>query len=310
MLRRPLPTALLLLLVGCAPEATPPTPEPGWQVPAEYVEPGRVQVGTFNIAWLWDHYGGEYYPRNEVDFAMVASLIEGHDLDLVALQEINGDAALDLLALPERYSYVAGTTGWSQNPAILWRNDLLRVDGFRQVALPSSAFPSKDLFVADVESIEGDLAFTFVVVHLPPFDDSDSAEYRSILAAELRDWFEQEFGQGGAVVAAGDFNDTFEGIHPGWPSLRVLEDDPALTFASRDTEDYTELGYHSKIDHIVLNTPLLPRYLGAGEPDGCRVIAHDRLEPWASYEGGLGGEQNVSNHRPVWIYLELDAPED
>lgn len=303
---------LLLLLVACPVPEEPPPPEPeGWEVPAEYLDPAFVQVGAFNIAWLWDHYGGEYYPRNALDFEMIASLIDGHDLDLMALQEIGGEGALDLLGLPERYSYVAGPTGWSQNPAILWRNDRLRVDDVRQVHLPSNDFPSKDLLVAEVEALDGDLAFTFVVIHFTPFDGWSDAQHRYAQATETLEWLHSELGDGDAidrpVVLAGDFNDTFDGIHPEWPSLSVLEQDPDLIFASRDADDYTELSFHSTIDHVVLSTPLLARYPGLGQDDGCAVIAHDRLSPWSDYSGGMGGEQNISNHRPIWIYLAVDG---
>jgi endonuclease/exonuclease/phosphatase family metal-dependent hydrolase len=308
-----LPCLALVALVGSCAQPGPIPAEPtGWVVPAEYLDPARIQVGTFNIAWLWDHYWGEYYPRNAVDFEMIAGLIDGHDLDLLALQEIDGEGAIDLLGLPDRYSWVAGPTGWSQNPAILWRNDRLRVDDVRQVPLPSNEYPSKDLLVAEVEALDGDLAFTFVVVHFQPFDNDDSAEKRFEQAADLHDWLHTELGDGdsltGPVVLAGDFNDTFEGIHPGWPSLNQLESDPDLVFATRDTDDYTELSFHSKIDHIALSTPLLARYPGLDQPEGCAVIPHDHIAPWSDYEGGAGGEQNVSNHRPVWIYLEVGEP--
>ena len=298
--------ALALVLLGC-PTAEEPAPEPeGWVVPDEYLDPAFVQVGTFNIAWLWNHYGGEYYPRNEVDFAMIASLVEGHDLDLVALQEIDGEGALDLLGLPDRYEYVVGPTGWSQNPAILWRSDILEVTDVRQVHLPSNDFPSKDLLVAEVSALDGDLAFTFVVIHFTPFDSTDNAEHRFAQATETLDWLHDELGDGAGidrpVVLAGDFNDTFEAIHPAWPSIVVLESDPDLVFATRDAEDYTELSFRSTIDHVALSTTLLDRW-----PGGCDVIAHDRLSPWGDYEGGMGGEQNISNHRPVWVYLEVDG---
>jgi endonuclease/exonuclease/phosphatase family metal-dependent hydrolase len=314
MIRAAAPT-LLALMSGCliTTDGTPAPPDATW--PA-YDDPAYAQVGTFNIDWLWDHHEGEYEPRNAVDYAMVARIFTDFDLDLVALQEINGAAALELLELPPDYAYVVGESGWSQNPAILYRSDRIEVVRAREVTLPGTEWPSKDLLVAEVSSLDGQLAFTFVVVHLNPFGDEENAAYRhnqvqqlyTYVTGELPATVDPPFGD--HVIVAGDFNDTFEGIHPGYDTLQVFEDDEDWVFATEDTDEYTELWYRSKIDHVLLTSNLASHYLAAGSDDACQVIAHDQLSPYNDYEGGYGGRQNISSHRPVWIYVEVDAGGD
>ena len=273
---------------------------------------GYLQVGTFNIDWLADHYGSEYTPRNEVDYGMIRQLVVEYDLDLLALQEIEGTGALELLELPDGWAFAVGETGWSQNPAILYRSDRVAVDNVREVYLPSYDWPNKAPLLADVSATAGTLAFTFVVVHLVPFADYDNASERETQVTELYRYLTEDQGFLGGeppyvdhVLVAGDFNDTFAGIHEQVDSLDVFESDPDFLFATRDTDDYTELSYQSKIDHLVMTESLAPAYLNAGELGACHVIAHDRIDPYADYEGGWGGEQNISSHRPVWIFMDV-----
>ena len=309
----PAPALLIPTLLACTlvPQADSPpvdtgplfTPDPAWS------EPERLQVATFNADWLWDHEGGEYEPRTQVDFEMVGRLLWQHDLDLVALQEVDGEGALARLDLPPQYAWAVGESGWSQNPAILYDQTTLSVTDVREVPLPGTSWPSKDPLLARVTWLEGDLSFTFVVVHLNPFEDEEEAQYRAMQVQELHRLLTEELPAEGSpwgdhVIVAGDWNDTFEGINSELDTLAPFEQDPAWTFATWDTTDYTQIGYRSKIDHILLSAPLVARYVDAGQPGACKVIAHDQLAPWSTYEGGWGGEQVVSDHRPVWIYLE------
>lgn len=303
------PLFAVILTAGCldTTEASPPAPaldEP------ELDDPGFLQVGSFNIDWLWDHYEGEYSPRNATDYEMVGRVFADFDLDLMGLQEINGPGALDLLELPTEFEYAVGQSGWSQNTAILYRADRIEVLRAREVALEGTSWPSKDLLVAEVASLDGQLAFTFVVLHFTPFGDEDNSEYRHNQVQQLYQYVTEELPAvveppfGDHVLVVGDFNDTFEGIHPWYDSLQVFEDDPDYVFATLDTDDYTEISYRSKIDHVLMSANLKPRYFNAGAEGACHVIAHDQISPYSDYEGGYDGRQNISSHRPVWVFME------
>jgi endonuclease/exonuclease/phosphatase family metal-dependent hydrolase len=310
---------LALLLCGCGllPQARTVPRDTGtaWDVPAGYQDPAWLQVATFNTSWLWAAYDEGYTPRNAVDYAMIARLFTGFDLDLVGLEEVDGEGAMALLGLPDPWAWAVGETGWSQNPAILWRADRLRVENVREVHLDVNDWPAKDPLVADVESLDGELAFTFVVVHQAAYADNESAAQRYAQAEALHAWLVEDLARDtdrapfdDHVLVVGDFNDAFTPLNGAWPSLAVFEDDPGFTFATRDAEDYSQIGYRSLIDHLVLSEALWPAYRDGGQPGACQVISHDLISPWSDYQGGFGGRQNISDHRPVWIYLSVEPP--
>ncbi len=307
----------LLLLAGCGlfPQAVSYPEDTGvrWEVPEDYLDPGALQVAAFNSSWLWSGYEDGFVPRNEVDYRMIARLLGAFDLELVALQEINGDGAMELLGLDERWSWSLGESGWSQNPGVLWRNDRVRVDNVREIALEINEWPSKDPLVADVSALDGDLAFTLIVVHFNPYSGNEDAALRYAQAEQLRAWIVDELVPDSArapfndhVVIAGDFNDAFIPLNSGHPSMDIWLDDPWFTVLTEGSEEYSQIPYRSLIDHIVISEPLLTAWAERGEPEGCWVIAHDEISPWSDYSGGFGGHTNISDHRPVWAYLQVD----
>ncbi len=308
---------LPLLLAGCGlwPTAVSYPEDTGtaWEIPEAYTDPGAVQLATFNGSWLWSAYDGGYYPRNAVDYAMIARMFEGFDLELVALQEINGESAMELLELGEHWSWSLGESGWSQNPGVLWRNDRLRVENLREIALEINEWPSKDPLVADVTALDGELAFTLVVVHFKPYAGSEDAGLRYAQAEQLRAWIVDELAVDSDrapfhdhVVIAGDFNDDFLPLNSGFPSLEIWQDDPWFTLLTDGSEQYSQIPYRSLIDHIVVSEPLLDAWVPQDDGEGCAVIAHDDISPWSDYDGGFDNRQNISDHRAVWAYLSVD----
>ncbi len=306
-----LPLLPLLLACGLIPRTVSYPEDTGeiWDVDPEHRDPGRLQVATFNADWLWSTYESGYYPRNAVDYAMVARLFTDFDLELVALQEVNGEAAMDLLALGEPWDWALGSSGWSQNPGLLWNSERLRVDNVREIALDCNEWPSKDPLVAEVTALDGSLAFTAIVVHHKPFAGSEDAALRYAQAEQLHAWITDELRQepppfGENVLVLGDFNDAFTPLNSSLPSLSIFEDDPWFEFITRQTDGYSQIGYRSLIDHLVVSEPLREAWTDAGS--NCEIIEHDELSPWSDYDGGFSGRQNISDHRPVWAYLAVD----
>lgn len=320
--RRTWPRVLALLwalcAAACAPEnrlELPPAPtdpcagdhdtlpRPG---DTRYRQAGYLQLASFNVDWLWAEYGGGFSPRNAVDYRMIGELIVDYDLDLLALQEINTGAALSLLELPPRYKWVVGTTGWSQNLAVLYRADLMALGPTQEIHLPGTEYPSKDPLRVEVRP-HGGTPFTLIVVHLHPYGDAASAAYRRKQIQELRAWIAQNLpadaSGGRRVVLAGDFNDTVTGLDPSQPGLALLLGDPDYRHASAACQAYTEISFRSIIDHIVISADLAPRHRGPCGAGGCWVVPFDLLPPYSNYTGGQGGTQNISTHRPLWIYL-------
>lgn len=294
------------------PDAAPDAAAPDmYPAPApERADPSRVQVGSFNIDWLADEYRSEFTPRLAADYAMITRLIVETDVEVFGLGEIEGDGALELLGLPARYRWRVGASGWSQNPAILWRDDKVRVDDVREIRLPGTDFPSKDPLVARVESRVGDLAFTLVVVHFHPFANTEDSTYRAHQIEQLHIWLTDGLPDAPPpeppVVLVGDFNDTRDGIHPEIDSLAPLEADPRFVFVEDDCPQSSQTRYDSRIDHLLITADLVGRLPVDGA--ACHVDAFDDRDPYRSYGGGYRGLSNISSHRPLWLYLAVDPP--
>ncbi len=274
---------------------------------AERADPAYVQVGSFNIDWLADEYRSEFTPRLAADYAMITRLIVETDVEVFGLQEIEGAGALELLDLPPRYRWAVGASGWSQNPAILWRHDRVAVDDVREIRLPGTEFPSKDPLAARVRALDGDLAFTMVVVHFHPFPNTEDSTYRAHQIEQLHRWITDGLPAHPApappVVIVGDFNDTHDGLHREIRGLRPFEDDPAFAFVEDDCPQSSQTRYDSRIDHLVIGADLGPRLRSDGP--ACHVDAFDDRDPYRSYAGGYRGISNISSHRPLWMYLSI-----
>ncbi|MCB9528047.1 MAG: endonuclease/exonuclease/phosphatase family protein [Myxococcales bacterium] len=316
--------ALLITSTGCAPaddpallpdaaapdaalidaaivDAAPPDAAPDAAPP-----PLPLAVGTFNIDWLADTYESEYTPRLAADYAMIAALIEETGVDVFGLQEIEGRGALELLGLPDDYAWAVGRSGWSQNPAILYRPDRVTLTDVREVHLPGTDFPSKDPLAARVTSLDGALAFTLVVVHMNPFPSTDDTTYRAHQITELHRWLTDGLDTAPPpappVVVLGDFNDTHEGIHRTLDTLTPLEGDPRFVFVEDDCPGGTEIHYESRIDHLIVDAALTDRL---AEP-ACVLDRFDDRSPYADYPDGWRGRSNISSHRPLWMSLRVD----
>lgn len=302
---------LAALLVGCTDpkDSADPSGDSGGE-PAVEADPFRL--ATFNIDWLSPRVADpeDWEPRNTIDHQLLHSLIEEHAFDIVALQEIEGQAALDVLRFGDPWASVVGTQGWSQNLAILYRSDLFTVDDVREIRLPGTDWPDRFPLVATVRHVDG-MTFTLVVVHHNAYAGAQDAAYRYNQAARLREYLDAGLPEevppqlAQSVVVAGDFNDDFEPLNDDYPSLQLMEEGEVWRFATRQAEAATTIGYESTIDHIVMSADMVDRWTERAAAKGCHVVEHDALEPWSNYGGGYGNDQNISSHRPVWI--ELDA---
>lgn len=315
--------ALLALLAGCAPgddpalspdaapvDAAPidatPDAAPDLAPPDAAPPPPPLEVGSFNIDWLADEYESEYTPRLAADYAMINRLLVETGVDVFGLQEIEGDGALALLGLPDDYAWVVGRSGWSQNLAILYRRDRVTVADVREIHLPGTEFPSKDPLAARVQSLDGALAFTLVVVHMNPFPSTDDTTYRQLQIAGLHQWLTAGLDRSPPpeppVIVVGDFNDTHEGIHRALDTLTPFEADPRFVFVEDACPGSSQTRYPSRIDHLVIDAALTPRL---GDP-ACVIDRFDERAPYADYPDGYRGRSNISTHRPLWMTLRVD----
>lgn len=326
MRARPLPSAaraLLLMAWAAACREAPPS-KTRWGADAASDTggadlPSTARIASFNAEWLADHYTtsaterDDFQPRLEADYAMIRSLIVENDIDVLGLQEVEGEGAMELLGLPLTWSWVVGDTGWSQNLVIAWRNDRFALDKLRAIPLEANSGAARDPLVAELRHRDGALGFTLVVVHNNPYEDAAEARMRRAQVEDLAAWLDatlpdEESGDlADQHIILGDFNDSFEGINPSVPSLDALEGVGGLRFASRQTTGVSYIPYASLIDHIALSPPVAGRWTGADDPEGFGIILHDQTEPWSCYSDGYRGVPNISDHRPVYVDLRLTA---
>ncbi|MFT4977658.1 MAG: endonuclease/exonuclease/phosphatase family metal-dependent hydrolase [Myxococcota bacterium] len=275
---------------------------------AGYGEIVPFRAATFNIDWLSprDSDRDDVVPRNSRDREMIRTLITEYDLSLVALQEIEGAGAISALGFDDSWSWVAGDSGWSLNPALLYRSDRFSVTDVFEVELPGQSDGYRDPLVAVVEHTTG-LSFVVVVVHLAAYDDDASSSLRQGQATSLHGWLSDDLaGRVGAdlaerVMLLGDFNDTVGGINDRYPSLSVFDEDEYWRIATKQVDGASTVYFSSVIDHAILSPEMTARWTGESSETGCNVIYHDAIDPWASYGGGYGDEQNISSHRPVTL---------
>lgn len=321
------PLALALLALGCTPTGDPAAVADARAPDAASLDdaapiidaapldaappdagppPAPIEVGSFNIDWLADEYESEYTPRLAADYDMIAALIVETGVEVFGLQEIEGDGALALLGLPDGYAWAVGRSGWSQNLAILYRADRVALTDVREIHLPGTDFPSKDPLAARVQSLDGALAFTLVVVHMNPFPNTDDTTYRQNQITELHRWLTAGLADHPPpeppVVVVGDFNDTHDGIHRTLDTLTAFEADPRFVFVEDDCPGSSQTRYDSRIDHLVIDAALAERL---GDP-ACVVDRFDERSPYRDYPGGHRGRSNISTHRPLWLTLRVE----
>jgi len=269
------------------------------------------RAATFNIDWLSPRIAdaGDRVPRSARDHEMIRTLLVEYDLSLVALQELEGAAAIEALGFDDTWDWEVGSTGGSQNLGLLYRSDRFRVDDVIEVNLPNTYDLSKDPMVVSLTHASG-LSLVVVVVHMAAFDDDDASAYRQDQTESLHTWLTAELPTrvgddlASRVAIMGDFNDTVEGINSRYPSLSVFDDDEDWRIATTQIDGTTIISYNSVIDHAILSAGMAERWTGAASETGCNVIYHDAIPPWSDYSGGYNDEQNISSHRPVTLSFD------
>ncbi len=310
-----------VLLVACTQDA--PAPDTGTPVAHEtsdtdvsyapdvlepdMLDPRWLQIGTFNIRWLNDKLLQGEVPRNDIDYAMIADLIQAMDVDLLALQEIDGARALQLLELPDPWRWKVSESGSSVRTAWLYRSDKLSLEHTHEVPLTTSTSSGhRNPFVAEVTSRGSGTRYTVINLHLKPYSDPESVQIRSQQVREIHAWLadartSRDTPVRSELILVGDMNDTVEGIGEATALGPLLTDD-ALHHISAGCEGGTWIPGDSLIDHLFIASDLADRV--RRKEGACRITDFDRRVPWRNYEGGQDGLQNISDHRPTWFYLQ------
>lgn len=274
-----------------------------------------LTIATYNV----ENYGSanrlteagyrQDYPKPEAQKQALRTVIRGLNADVLVLQEMGGPAHLEELRRDLRsegfdypHAAVANAADEARRLAILSRRPLASV--VTHTDLPFTYFGAKEtvkrgLLEATIATPAGDVAL--FALHLKSRfterpDDPLSALRRAGEATAIRDRILQRFPApaNARFVVLGDCNDS----RPSRP-LALLQKrgrtDVAILLAGADSRGevwshaYRREESYSRVDQILVSPGLLP----AVRAGVARI-----------YDGP--GVREASDHRPVFIFLELE----
>lgn len=237
--------------------------------PAVRAQP-EIKLATWNIAWLTLKPANHpdlppgLVPRRESDFALLRGYAARLDADIVALQEIDGEAAAARVFDPARYDFHLTAEADIQRPGFAIRRSLRFLRNPDLAALDLRAGARRSLRRgADVTvTLPGGQPLRLLSVHLnagcreEPLE-TGAAECESLARQGriLGEWVAARRREGIAFAILGDFN---RRIGPGDGFLRLVEGEEPL---ARPTAGFsspcwaTARGGWPFISHILAGGP-------------------------------------------------------
>jgi endonuclease/exonuclease/phosphatase family metal-dependent hydrolase len=248
----------------------------------------------------------EHFPKNQIyTMHYLLRIIKCMDVDLIAVQEIDGRAAfMQLLDSLEGYDgYLSMLPDYGQHLGFIYKSDFISISEPKQIFVNDDyAFPRAPLIAYVTIKMDNSTIFDFmmIIVHLKAFIDDESKSRRRIACQKLKYYIDTFLitGYEKDIIIMGDFND----------ELLDLSDDNIFSVFLADSVNYhfltyplanqpTYIGqYTSAIDHILVSADVLSEYNGGKTS----VLKID--EEFSNYR------QIISDHRPVLaqFFLEND----
>jgi endonuclease/exonuclease/phosphatase family metal-dependent hydrolase len=263
---------------------------PCWATAAE------LKLATWNLEWLTTSdrdLPADVHPKQPDDIEQLRRYATELDADVIAVQEVDGQAVAARVFLPDKYSIHLSHDDIVQRVGIVVRRgihysvnpDLTGLDVGRQLRSG-----------VDI-TLRSQPPLRILAVHLKTgcFDERLNSRTRRA-CAELReqmppllDWIRARRAEGVAFALLGDFNRHMDGRDQLWSELRQIA---PLTRATEGRASPC-WGGEAFIDHIILG--------GAArdwlEPDTLRVLTYR--------ETGAEWKQRLSDHCPVSVRLRL-----
>jgi len=203
-----------------------------------------IEIGTFNLKWFSDRdwstcpFAEEHNPRSEDDVAALAAFIDGLDIEVLALQEIESAAALDHLLSympPGKYRYVISRQpDTCQYVAVLYQAREVTVDYVGEIDTSMGHWGLRDSLVVSGKILPDGFDFTLVVVHLKAFSGQESRRTRRRQLELLGEWvanYLRDPSSDKDLILAGDFN---EHLRSNKTSFALLEHGLELHLVAKD----------------------------------------------------------------------------
>ncbi|GBD06969.1 hypothetical protein HRbin21_00778 [bacterium HR21] len=265
-----------------------------------------LTLGTFNIEWLGDGLR-DRNPRTEEELQQLAELIRQTGVDILGLQEVENERALQRLLryLPE-FTGAVGSLGGQQNVGLLYRRDRSLVVRILGEYTPLIVQPGRTRPGLLAYCRAGNADFYLMVVHLKSTSRYDSTNELRELSRQLRlrqahqlvRWVDSLLAAGPEqdVVIVGDFNDTPRRRQ--YPTLTPLLEYPGVEFLTADLRSCRyERAY--TIDHLVVSRSFRQRYIAGS----AHVVNFYARYPFPQAE-------RLSDHCPVVAQFDIAAPDN
>ncbi len=269
-----------------------------YPAPRTDLVPAAGNDSTFEMA-TWNI---ENFPKDANTAKVVADLIASMDIDMVALQEIQNEAAFDELVsrlrgyegLVSSHTYSDGSY---QKVGYIYRTSLLSVSGaFLLFDDNGYEFPRPALKVDVTVKTEPAISFTALALHLKAGGGSQDRSRRQEAMVILEDFLRDAVDGAGNdnIAVIGDFNDTLDNGSAVFAPLTSSSD--RYTIQTTGNEAAGEVSFVPSsvlLDHIVTTSQFDDQFA-----DGNTIIPRLDMQ-MSGYEG------QVSDHLPVILRLPL-----
>lgn len=259
---------------------------------------GKVTIGTFNIEWLGDGTN-DNKPRNEEGYKAIAELINEIEPDVLGLQEIENQDALDkVLNYLKGYKGKVLTSGGEQNLGVIYHKDV-KINSFSEYTQLAVEYKkTRSGIVLDCKKDNFD--WKMMIVHLKSssfFDKTkekreSSIEIRGRQGNILNKWIDSvlKYSSEKDLIIVGDFNDNPNNSDS--KTLKAISNNKKVKFI---TESLTSC-FNPKwkvIDNILLSKSALKR---------CKIESLRMYNPKKIFSRNIS--KNISDHCPIIVDFE------
>ena len=264
-----------------------------------------LDIMTWNI---------EQFPKNgETTLTNVKAIIEGLDVDIVAVQEV-----ADINAFNQMVNSMGAYEGYLESSyfaglAYIYKPTSIQINALYEIYTTSeywSYFPRSPM-VMDL-NFKGE---RFIVINnhfkccgdgiLDLNDPNDEETRRLIASTYLKSYIDTNFSNLNVIVL-GDLNDSLTDDSQNNVFQYILDDTVHYTFADLDIANGSSLDWSyptwpSHLDHILITDDLFPEFENSNSE--ILTLKIDEYLPggWMEYE------TNITDHRPVALKLVTEG---
>lgn len=224
-------------------------------------------IATFNVEWLGDGID-DLKPRSQQDYARIADVLLNMNADVIGLQEVENEAALNYLIqfMPD-YDFYITNDGYKQRNAVLIKRNVTVIEhkNFNDLIVKQNRTRPGLLLNLKKDNFD----FYLMVVHLKSTSRYDSTELlktesfdlRAKQAVAINDWVNTTLATSTEkdLIIIGDFNDNPNNVKPRG-NIEAIKNNPNLQFLTADLPSCKNPKWNN-IDHIVLSTSAKTRYI-------------------------------------------------